>query len=209
MPRAFVPLALGLSLLAGCVSSSVEKKDDYVQVKKRAPKPREQRLKVAVLRFDDRSHYGKQQLGSAGADVLQDFLVNSEQFRVFDRADIDAVIAERELTGIQATKAVGTELQCDYVFVGVITNFGYTTQGNDVLVYEDTTQLCEAEVTVKLIDPKTGEVVMQRSGRGYADTSTTEVMGLGGEMSFDERNAGRALRAAIAKYIDELIDATS
>ena len=47
------------------------------------------------------------------------------------------------------------------------------------IVYEDETQLCEAEVTVKLIDPTTGELIMQKSGRGYADTSTQEVMGLG------------------------------
>jgi curli biogenesis system outer membrane secretion channel CsgG len=204
----FVPLSATLLVaLSGCVSSTVEKQEDYVTVRQRTPKPRAQRAKVAVLKFEDRSHYGKEQLGTSAADVFQEFLVESQQFRVMERTDLDAVVAEQRLTATDAS-AIGKALECDFVFVGVVTNFGYTTQGDDFLVYEDETQLCEAEVTVKLIDPKTGELLMQKSGRGYADTQTQEVMGLGGEMSFDQRNAGRALRAAIAKFVDKLIDAT-
>lgn len=204
-------VTLSALLLAGCVSETVEKKDDYVEVAQRPPKPMAERKRVAVIGFEDRSHYGKEQLGGAAQDVLQEFLVNSEQFRVMDRSDIDRVLAEQKLTGMSAGEAsqVGTQLACDFVFVGVVTNFGYTTQGKNVLVYKDKSQICEAEVTVKLLDPATGEVLMQKSGRGYADTSTKEVMGLGGKMSFDQRNAGRALKAAIAKFVDQLIERAS
>lgn len=195
----------------GCRSGAVEKKEAVVELKPRTPKPFDQRKKVAVLNFEDKTAYGKGRLGTAAADVLTTFLVKSQQFRMIERQQMAKVLGEQKFqqsgavdtsTAVKAGKILGVE----YVAYGAVTNFGIRTEATNVILYQQKEQVAESQVDVRLINVETAEILFSDGGRGEARREVRGSLGLGGRMSYDETLAGDSLRASIAKLVDNLID---
>ena len=67
-------------------------------------------------------------------------------------------------------------------------------------------QEAEATVDVRMVEVATGRIVASESGRGVVTIETGQVMGVGTSAGYDETTASSALRAAISKYVDKLID---
>src|SRR3972149_917271 len=67
------------------------------------------------------------------------------------------------------------------------------------------TQTAEATVDVRVVDAVTGQIIYAESGTGVHETSSTEVLGIGGRTGYDETMEGKAFRAAVSKFIDNLI----
>ena len=204
-------VALLLSV-PGCRSGEVRKEEAKVELKARSPKPFEARKRVAVVEFEDKSGYGQGRIGRAAADVLTRFLFDSQQFRIIERQPIDKTLAEQKFqqsgaVNPQTAMQIGKILGVEYIAYGAVTNFGIRTEGTQAVVYQQKEQVAESQVDCRLIHVETGEVIYMGEGRGSATREIRGSFGLGGRMSYDETLAGDSLRAAIAKLVDNLIDA--
>jgi curli biogenesis system outer membrane secretion channel CsgG len=185
---------------------------DAAAVRDRAPLPIAQRKKVAVLDFDDRTDFGQGRLGVSAANVLITFLDRSGQYALYEREKIAEVLNEQKLGGSRVTDAagavaVGRAVGVDYVFIGAVTGFGYHSQSTNVLFLgSSVVQQADATVDVRMVEVATGRIIASESGRGVVTIQTGQVLGVGTSAGYDETTAGNALRAAISKFVDKLID---
>lgn len=203
--------ALLLTLASGCVTDSVEKVDPRSAIRPREPKPRDQRKKVAVVDFEDKSEYGRGRVGVAAADTLTTALLESEQFIVFSRQQISKVLDEQKLGqsgAIDPTTApkAGRLIGVDYIFYGSVSNVGIAPESTNVILYQRKRLIAKATVEVSMIDSTTGEIVYSKRGDGRVIKDATGSMGLGGRMGYDESMMGEALASAIYKMLDEMLD---
>ncbi|HEY3226884.1 MAG TPA: CsgG/HfaB family protein [Planctomycetota bacterium] len=203
--------ALGLALISGCVSSSVEKRDPKSYLKERAEKPMDLRKKVAVADFLDKSEYGRERTGAAAADILNTALVESEQFKVFERERLSRVIDEQKLGqsgAVDPTTAAkaGQLIGVDYVLCGTVSNVSFHVETFNVVFVQKKKQIAEVVVDVRMVDATTGQIIFAKQGDGRADTEVTRSLGLGGGSSYNQSLLGEALRAAIFQMLDEMID---
>ncbi len=206
-----IAAALAMATFLGCVSGEVTKKEAVVEMKARTPRTAEMRKRVAVADFLDKTAYGKGQLGTGASDILTNYLVKSQQFRVFERQQISKALDEQKFqqsgvvdakTAVQVGKMIGAE----YVVYGAITNFGIRTESTNAIFYQNKKQIAESQVDVRIINVETGEVVYSMDGRGQAEREASGSMGLGGSMGYDQTLAGDSLRASIVKMMDDMID---
>jgi curli biogenesis system outer membrane secretion channel CsgG len=215
--RKLLGIAALAMLLAGCDTTQVSKQNeiaplDVVQLKQRPPLPLSQRKRVAVLEFEDKTDYGSGRLGRSASSILTTFLIESGQFALYERERIDQVFLEQNIatdrrfdpaTAVAVGKTAGVEL----VVIGTVSNFGYRSRRDQALFLgSQVVQEAEATVDVRIIDVATGRIVASESGRGVVTKTTGEVLGVGSSAGYDETIAGNALRAAISKYVDKLID---
>ncbi len=200
-----------LPALAGCYSESVSKKEETVTIKKRPPRAREFRKTLAVVDFEDKSGYGQGRLGRPAADILTTFLFQSEQFIMIERQKIDAILKEQQLeqsgvTDDATAVKVGRLLNVKMIAYGAVTNFGQKPKATSVIITETKTQIAECRVSARLIDVETGEILFADFGSGAAESSATTTLGVGVRQGYDEKLAGESLQAAIAKFVDHLVD---
>ncbi len=204
--------ALALLASLGCRSGEVRKEEAVVELKPRTPKAFDARKRVAVIEFEDKSGYGQGRVGRAATDVLMKFLFDSGQFRLIEREKVAKMLEEQKFqqsgavspqTAVQAGKILGVDL----VVIGAVTNFGLHVEGTEAVVYQQREQVARSQVDVRLVQVESGELLYMGEGRGSAKREIRGSFGLGGRMSHDETLAGDSLRAAIAKFVDNLIDA--
>jgi curli biogenesis system outer membrane secretion channel CsgG len=186
--------------------------DVQVLPRARQPLPQEKRKDIAVLSFEDKTDYGDGRLGTSAADILTTYLVQSGQFNLYERQKLDAVLAEQKLGADKkfdtaTAVAVGRLVKVKRVVIGSVSSFGFRSRRSDVLIFgSKVVQEVEAVVDVRMIDVETGRIITSESGRGVVRVDTGQVLGVGTQAGYDETMAGNALRAAIARYVDNLID---
>lgn len=213
--RVFLVVALGFS--AGCYTSTIVKSEDVVQpdstvLRQRPPLPLDQRKKAAVLDFEDRTDYGQGRLGVSASNVLITYLDRSGQFSLYEREKLSSILAEQNLGAARtgdaaAVSKLGQVIGVDYVFIGAVTGYGYHSRRSEALIFASSTvQEAEATVDVRMVEVSTGRIVASESGRGVVTIQTGQVLGVGTQAGYDETTASSALRAAISKYVDRLID---
>ncbi|MGZ8430942.1 MAG: CsgG/HfaB family protein [Candidatus Deferrimicrobiaceae bacterium] len=172
----------------------------------RGPKKR-----VAVIRFQDKSAYGRGRLGGAVQDILTTELAKSGLFILVSRGDdLDLILDEQDIgkSGIvkQGTgPKSGEVLGLNAIVTGAVSQFGVKQKSATYLLGASKTQTAEATVDVRVVDATTGQVIFAESGTGVQEESSTQVLGIGGAKGYDETMEGKALRAAISKFIDNLI----
>ncbi|MGP8199074.1 MAG: CsgG/HfaB family protein [Limisphaerales bacterium] len=205
-----------VTLLLGCSSSQVEKKGEIVpldakELKHYKPLPMEQRKRLAVLQFEDRTDYGSGRLGNAAADVLTTFLDRSGQFALYEREQLDRILQEQNISASKpfdpsTAVAVGKTAGVQYVAIGAVTGFGFKSKRTQVgTLGFQLEQDAEATVDVRIIDVATGQIVAADSGRGIVAVKAGEMLGVGQSIGYDETIANNALRAAISQFVDTLI----
>ena len=206
---------LGLVLMTavtGCSSTGVvSKEEEKVTIKDFPSRPRSERQTLAVIDFADKTGYGKGRIGTAAADILINYLSESKQFRVIERTQIAKVLQEHKLEQSGITDAatavkVGKLLNVKLLAYGTVTNFGMREESTEAIIYQKKSQIAECAVTVRLIDVATGEILLSKMGDGKASREVKGSLGLGGRMSYDESLAGDSLRAAIAKFVDSMVE---
>src|SRR5688500_3085757 len=88
---------LVLPLATGCVSEHVTKAEKKTTIRARASKPSDQRMKVAVVDFEEKAEYGRGKVGAAAADILVTELLDSKQFKVYERQQLSKIMDEQKL----------------------------------------------------------------------------------------------------------------
>jgi curli biogenesis system outer membrane secretion channel CsgG len=163
--------------------------------------------KVAIGRFSNETRYGKtflvdanqDPLGKQASDMLSTRLVQTQQFLVFERPDLNKIQAEQ--FKLKESNLIGV----DALIVGSITEFGRNTTGKSGFLSATKIQTAHARVGIRLVDVRTGYVFFTATGTGDASTESGEIAGFGSKADYDEALNDRAIGAAISDVQGALI----
>lgn len=166
--------------------------------------------RVAVGRFANSTPYGRlllspgqpDPLATQSSDMLVNALVASGHFFVFERGDLGALNAERVISAVDAQGLVGV----DTLLVGSITQLGRRNEGRQGFLNSQRQQAVNATVEIRLVDVRTGRVFFSTSGAGEATTEAREVAGFGSSAGYDSTLTDRAISAAIADTMTNVIN---
>ncbi|MGB9736606.1 MAG: CsgG/HfaB family protein [bacterium] len=166
--------------------------------------------RVCIVDFTNKSAYGQGRLGRAASDILATELFKSGAFILVEREKMQDLLHEQALgqSGVinPATAAkAGEILGCQAIVTGSISQFGVKEYGANYGVYKQKVQKADCTVDVRVIDTTTGQVLFADSGKGEFEKKATQVLGMGQYAGYDETLSQEALRAAITKFIDNLI----
>lgn len=166
--------------------------------------------RIAVGRFTNSTPYGRlllapgqrDPIADQASDMLVNALVASDQFFVFERGDLAALDAERVISAADAERLTGV----DTLLLGSITQLGRRDEGKQGFLNSQRRQAVNATVEIRLVDVRTGRVFFSTSGAGEASSETGEVAGFGTSAGYDSTLAGRAISAAIADTMTNVIN---
>jgi TolB-like protein len=93
------------------------------------PLPEEQRPRLAVFNFEDKSPAGKSDYGSIVADLFHTSLYQTECFRLIEREQIRKVLLEQDFGNTErvsedAAVQIGKLLKVEYILIGSIAKLG-------------------------------------------------------------------------------------
>ncbi|MEB3213503.1 MAG: CsgG/HfaB family protein [Leptolyngbyaceae bacterium] len=179
------------------------------------------RPRIAVLDFDFTPTVGSYLSAFPGyaegvSVVLVDRLVNSGNFTVIERSQIEAVLREQNLGAsgrVDASTAaqIGRILGVEAVIIGSITQFDYDVQDRGVRVFGVGTrrEVVEAQVRLnaRMVNTSTAEIIRTAEGVGVSEDSAESVAvgGIFGQDS-DTDDVRRVLSAATEIAIDEIVE---
>ncbi len=208
--RSHFAIALTAALvLPACTPSSKVKQKETMTIDK--PKGMVAlKRRVGVVDFQNKTKYGENRLGSATSDILITELAKSGKFIVVERDRINSIMAEQKLgmTGaIDPTTAakVGKVLGLNAIVTGSISEFGSATEGSEYLLAQSKRQTVKATVDIRVVDAETGQVLYADSGSGLGVKKSGGVLGLGTRAGYDESLEQEALRAAIVKFMNNIV----
>ena len=166
--------------------------------------------RIAVARFSNSTNYGKgllfdgenDPLADQARDMLVKRLIETDQFMVFERDNLEELSLERTLLGEEgASNLVGV----DAVVIGSVTQFGRKTEGQVGFLSSTKKQTVAATVEGRLVDPRTGLAFFSASGQGETSTESGEVAGFGSRAAYDASLNDAAIAAAISDLTSEII----
>ncbi|TFH00740.1 MAG: hypothetical protein E4H13_06690 [Calditrichales bacterium] len=170
--------------------------------------------RIAVVNFEDRAGYGNN-VGQGVADMLVTSLVESKNFIVIERTELDEVLKEQGLgqSGLvtpQSAAQVGQLLGVQMIVTGSITEFG--TKQNKVgggfggFNLGVSTSTARVAVDLRLINVNTGEIMMAKSAEGEDSSTGLDNVGVAdidfhNSNSWDNTQLGKAARLAIEQSV--------
>ena len=165
--------------------------------------------KVAVGRFSNETQYAKgafydkdnDPMGKQALDILSAKLAATDKFILLERNDLASLLAEVEKGG-QAMQGIGA----DYLIIGSITEYGRKNTGEQKVFSNTKTQTVEAAVSISLVDVSTGLIIYSDEAKGSAETSTKSTLGIGGAAGFDATLSDKAISAAIAQLVENIVN---
>jgi curli biogenesis system outer membrane secretion channel CsgG len=167
----------------------------------------QEKKRVAVMNFDYatvRSYVASlfgtdQDVGKGIADLLVDKLVQDGTYRVIERAALDKILAEQNFSNSDRADAntaakIARILGVDTIIIGSITQFGRddksTSVGGGALGgvtgrfgiggVRKSQSTAVVQVTARMIDTSTAEILASASGKGESSRSGTGLLGAGG-----------------------------
>ncbi|MHB8783364.1 MAG: CsgG/HfaB family protein [Desulfobacteria bacterium] len=181
------------------------------QEKLLVPQAKRYKLKVAIGRFTNETNYGRSllndadldRIGKQASDMLASRLIQSGQFVVLERPDLNKLKKEQEIIG--ASNIVGS----DTLIIGSVTEFGRSVTGKAGFLSSTKMQTAKAKVDIRLVDAKTGHAYFSAIGAGEASTESGEIAGFGSRADYDATLNDRAIAAAISDVIDRLVSKLS
>lgn len=176
-----------------------------------APEAKRYKLKVAIARFTNETNYGRSllndadldRIGKQASDMLASRLIQSGQFVVLERTDLNKVFREQDLTG------AGNLVGADTLIIGSVTEFGRSVSGKSGFLSSTKVQTAKAKVDIRLVDARTGHAYFSAIGAGEASTESGEIAGFGSRATYDATLNDRAIAAAISDVIDGLVSKLS
>ena len=157
---------------------------------------------IAVLNFEFGSVQqwwsGNQDIGTGISDMLVDELVNTGSFRVIERKQLEAIMAEQNLAqseradpSAKTVAQIGKLLGARYIVTGSVTKFGTENSNKSISgggwgskygVGSVGTAKGKANVaiTTRIIDTTTGEIMASAKGEGTSKRSGLLLAGGGG-----------------------------
>lgn len=179
------------------------------------------RPRVAVLDFENRSGWWTGFLEGGAADVITTKLVESGNFTVVDRSRMADILAEQNL---QMTGAVdpatagqlGRILGVEYLVAGSLTSFSIDRKGGSLsrlIGRSVSASIIEASVTmnVRMINTENAAIVAAADADGshrVGGSFSTSGVSYNASSGYNRELAGEALGPTAEELVDELIDQT-
>ena len=98
------------------------------------------------------------------------------------------------------------KIGADYIILGSITEYGRKNEGQQKLFSSTKTQTVEAGVSIRLVEASTGLIIYSDEAKGYAETSSTTTLGLGGTAGYDATLSDKAISAALSQLVENIIN---
>lgn len=166
---------------------------------------------LVVGQFDNNSSFmrgifsdGADRLGAQAKGILLTHLQQTGRFSVLDRNNMAEISNEAGIQG-KALKLKGA----NYVVTGEVAEFGRKEVG-DMQLYgvigRGKKQVAYSKVNLKVVDVLTSEVIFSAQGAGEYALSDREVLGFGGDASYDSTLNGKVLDLAIREAVDRLVE---
>ena len=86
------------------------------------------------------------------------------------------------------------------------TEYGRKNTGEQKVFSNTKTQTVEAAVSIRLVDVSTGLIIYSDEAKGSAETSTKSTLGIGGAAGFDATLSDKAISAAIAQLVENIVN---
>ncbi len=162
--------------------------------------------KVAIGRFTNETQYAKgmfydrdnDPMRKQAMDILSSRLASTGKFILLERDDLDVLVAE-------AGKSMN-KIGADYIILGSITEFGRRVEGEQKVFSSSKTQTVEAGVNIRIVEASTGLIIYSDEGKGFAETTAKQTMGIGGQAGFDATLSDKAISAAISQLVENIIN---
>lgn len=163
--------------------------------------------KIAIGRVSNETAYGRtllrdrtgDPLGKQVSDMFARALVESGQFIVLERPDIERLQGESRLTGSKLN-LVGV----DSLVLGSLTEFGRRVVGETGFLSQSKRQVAFAKVDFRIVDATTGLVSSSVTGAGEASTETAATLGFGSQAAYDGTLNDAAIRIAVSEAVSKL-----
>jgi curli biogenesis system outer membrane secretion channel CsgG len=163
--------------------------------------------KIAIGRVTNETAYGRtllrdrtgDPLGKQVSDMFARALVESGQFIVLERPDIERLQSESRLTGSKLN-LVGV----DSLVLGSLTEFGRRVVGETGFLSQSKRQVAFAKVDFRVADATTGLVSFSVTGAGEASTETASSLGFGSQAAYDGTLNDAAIRIAVSEAVSKL-----
>lgn len=204
-------LSLGLLLLtAGCNPSTTIKQKEAMAINTPEGLAGLKR-RIGVVDFENKTTYGANRLGTSASDILITELAKSNRFIVVERDKMGKLMEEQKLglSGAidpRTAAKMGKILGLNAIVTGAISQFGEETEGSEYLITQSKAQVVKCTVDIRVVDVETGQILYADSGAGLARKHTGGFLGLGTRAGYDETLEGEALRAAIVKFVNNIVD---
>ncbi len=168
------------------------------------------KLRVGIVEFVNKSSYGAGRLGTSASDILTTELFKTGAFIVVERAQLRQVLGEQALgqsgaVNPETAAQAGRVLGLNALVTGSISQFGVSTGGADYGVYKEKVQTAKCAVDVRVVEATTGQLLFADSGKGEFQRKAQEVLGFGQRAGYDETLGQEALRSAVTKFMDNLV----
>jgi curli biogenesis system outer membrane secretion channel CsgG len=172
----------------------------------------QERPRVAVIPFDNRTDWWAQGMGEVAADMIVTRLVNSGQFTVIERERLEAILEEQgfQLSGqvnpddiVQIGRLAGVM----YMITGSVTRFSIDEIGTRVLGRNVGYTEAQSEMNVRAISTETGEIITAVEADG--SKRLVNVSGVISMSAMDRGVAEDALSPAADNIVEELLDQRS
>ncbi|MCX7198890.1 MAG: curli production assembly protein CsgG [Proteobacteria bacterium] len=163
--------------------------------------------KIAIGRVTNETAYGRtllrdrsgDPLGKQVSDMFARALVESGQFIVLERPDIERLQSESRLTGSKLS-LVGV----DSLVLGSLTEFGRRVVGETGFLSQSKRQVAFAKVDFRIVDATSGLVSFSVTGAGEASTETASSLGFGSQAAYDGTLNDAAIRIAVSEAVSKL-----
>jgi curli biogenesis system outer membrane secretion channel CsgG len=164
--------------------------------------------KIAVTKFINATRFGDRRLGENLTDVLTNELARTNRFVLLERARFDQILEEIKLSKSGLTQSSLNEMQllgADFIIVGAVTHYSVTTTGSKNLFTESKTQRAQITADIRMINVRTGEIILSETGSGAAEKKLSKVLGMGQSGGYDESLEMDAFRAAVIKLTENIV----
>lgn len=181
--------------------------------------------RIAVVNFEDRVRYGHN-IGAGVADMLVTQLVESGNFMVIERSELDAILKEQGLgqSGLvtpQSAAQVGKLLGVEMIVTGSISEFGEKKEkigggigslgGFNIGV---ATKTARVAVDIRLVNVNTGEIVAAKTASGEDASTGLDRVGIQDinfhdSKTWDNTQLGKASRLAINECVNYITEGMS
>ena len=164
--------------------------------------------KLAIAKFENATRFGKRRLGEDITAVLSTELAKTKRFILIERADLQEILDQVALSQSGLTEGTLEEirlLDADYILTGKVTKYAVTTTGSSDLFSQSKVQRAEVAADVRMIDVRSGEIILSENGEGAAERESGKVFGMGEDSGYDESLEMDAFRTAVINLTGNII----